>query len=575
MTSPGTVADWVARFIAAFGPARVFGLQGGHIQPIWDRLAASGIPIVDVRHEGAAVHMATAHALLTGELGVALVTSGPGVTNCVTSIANADLERAPVLVIGGCPPARQDHMGPLQGTPHVEILRSVTRLARTLRIADQVMRELDGAVGHALGQHALPGPVYVEIPTDVLRTPIAATAVLPEYVARRPVARTWPDPGAIEQAAQLLDAARRTLLVSGRGAANASRELHALLDASGAAYLDTQESRGLVPDDHASFAGAMRALAMREADLVVTVGRKLDYQLGYGSPAAFPHAHFVRIATHAGERTDNRPGEIAIAGDVPAALTMLADAVRRRSPARDTQWRDGLHARHVERSHRYLQALASTPSGNDGRMHPNRVFAALLDRLEGDAIGIADGGDILSFARLGLATSTYLDAGAFGCLGVGVPYANAAALAFPARQVVAICGDGAFGLHAMEIDTAARHHCKAVFIIANNAAWNIERVDQQVNYGGRVTGTTLRDSDYAAMARAFGLYAERITDPRELAGALERAFDRAPALVDVVVTRDTISSDLEKGLSLVPDYQPLTAWDNAERQRLRTEGPSR
>ena len=132
---------------------------------------------------------------------------------------------------------------------------------------------------------------------------------------------------------------------------------------------------------------------------------------------------------------------------------------------------------------------------------------------------------------------------------------------------MAVCGDGAFGLHAMEIDTAARHGCKAVFIIANNAAWNIERVDQQLNYGGRVSGTLLGDSDYAAMARAFGLHAERVADPAALEAALARAFDNAPALVDVVVTRDTVSSDLEKGLSIVPDWQPLAAWDNAERER--------
>ena len=565
------VAEWVARFLAARGPARVFGLQGGHIQPVWDRLAANGIAIVDVRHEGAAVHMATAHALLTGELGVALVTSGPGVTNCVTSIANADLERASVLVIGGCPPARQDNMGPLQGTPHVEILRPVTRIARTLRIADQVIRELDAAVGAALGSHGAPGPVYVEIPADVLRTPIADAAALPEYLARRAPPRTRPDPLAIEAAAKMLRLAKRPLVISGRGAARAPDALTALLDASGALYLDTQESRGLVGADHPAYVGAMRAAAMQDADLVLTVGRRLDYQLGYGSPAAFPAARFVRIAEHAGERSDNRPGEVEIAGDVAAALTALADAVRDGTQAPDTEWRARLRSKHVERSERYLASLAATPAGDDGRMHPNRIFAALRGLLSDDAIGIADGGDILSFARLGLATPTYLDAGAFGCLGVGVPFANAAALAFPGRQVVAVCGDGAFGLHAMEIDTAARHGCRTVFVIANNAAWNIERVDQERNYGGRVSGTTLGDSDYAGMARAFGLAAERVTDAAALPAALARAFDRAPALVDVVVTRDTLSSDLEKGLSLVPDYQPLTAWDNAERERLRAD----
>jgi len=568
MSAPATVAKWVARFVEARGPKRVFGLQGGHIQPIWDRLAAHGVEIVDVRHEGAAVHMAAAHALLTGELGVALVTSGPGVTNCVTSVANADLERAPILIIGGCPPARQDHMGPLQGTPHVEIMRPITRRSRTLRIADQVIRELDEAVACAQGAAPLPGPVYVEIPADVLRTTTADSAALPEYFARRNVASTLPDPAAIDRAVALLANAKRPLVISGGGARNAAVELIALLDASGAAYLDTQESRGLVSADHPAFAGAMRAAAMTEADLVLTVGRKLDYQLGYGSPAAFPAARFIRIAAHAGERDDNRPGEARIAGDVAASLTMLAHAVGNDRSARDTSWRESLHAKHVERSRKYIASLAVTPPGSDGRMHPNRIFAALRARLRDDAVAIADGGDILSFARLGLATATYLDSGAFGCLGVGVPFANAAALAFPGRQVVAVCGDGAFGLHAMEVDTAARHRCRAVFIVANNAAWNIERVDQERNHGGRVSGTTLGDSDYAAMARAFDLHAERVSDPAQLDAALARAFASAPALVDVAVTRDTLSSDLAKGLSLVPDYQALTAWDNAERARL-------
>ena len=180
-------------------------------------------------------------------------------------------------------------------------------------------------------------------------------------------------------------------------------------------------------------------------------------------------------------------------------------------------------------------------------MHPNRIFAALAKVLEPDAITIADGGDILSFARMGLPPRTYLDSGAFGCLGVGVPYGVAAALLHPDRQVVVITGDGAFGINAMEIDSAKRHGAKVVFIVANNAAWNIERLDQEMNYGGRVVGTTLQWSDYAAMARAFGLHGERVTDPARLDGALDEAFANAPALLDVVVTQHALSSDAGKG----------------------------
>jgi acetolactate synthase-1/2/3 large subunit len=200
-------------------------------------------------------------------------------------------------------------------------------------------------------------------------------------------------------------------------------------------------------------------------------------------------------------------------------------------------------------------------------MHPNRIFGALRQVLKPDAITIADGGDILSFARMGLEPRTYLDAGAFGCLGVGIPYGNAAALLYPGRQVVVVSGDGAFGINAMEIDTAKRHGARVVFIVANNAAWNIERLDQEMNYGGRVVGTTLAWSDYAGMARAFGLHAERVTDPARLKGALEEAFAHAPALLDVVVTQHARSSDAGKGLGWVPDHQALTAWDDAERAR--------
>ncbi|MDC1198803.1 thiamine pyrophosphate-binding protein, partial [bacterium] len=137
-----SVAAWIARALKARGVDRVFGLQGGHIQPIWDHCARQGIRIVDVRDEGAAVHMAHAHAELTGGFGVAMVTAGPGVTNCVTAMANASLARIPVLLIGGCTSRPQANMGPLQDIPHVDIMRPISRYSRTARVADQTIREL-------------------------------------------------------------------------------------------------------------------------------------------------------------------------------------------------------------------------------------------------------------------------------------------------------------------------------------------------------------------------------------------------------------------------------------------------
>ncbi|HEX6143508.1 MAG TPA: thiamine pyrophosphate-binding protein [Geminicoccaceae bacterium] len=561
-------AAWIARFLQARGVDRIFGLQGGHIQPIWDHVARLGIRIVDVRDEGAAVHMAHAHAELTSTLGVAMATAGPGVTNCVTAIANASLARAPVLLIGGCTSRPQANMGPLQDIPHVDILRPVTRQARTARVAEQVIRELDEAVARALGDLGEPGPVYLEIPTDVLRTHVPPQLVLDEWLQPKPPRRIVPDPEAVAAAVEVLWSAKRPLVVTGRGARGAAHELVQFLDVSGAVYLDTQESRGLVPAGHPSLVGAMRGVAMTEADVVLVIGRKLDYQMGYGSPAVFPNARFLRIADTAGELVDNRRGTPELLATPALALDALVAACGNRKPAVDTEWTQNLRKRHLERS--APEARKAAPKrGDDGKVHPAQIFEAIREVADPDYIAIADGGDLLSFARVGLEARTYMDAGAFGCLGVGVPFAVAAALAHPERQVIGVNGDGAFGINAMEIDTAVRHGAKAVFVVSNNAAWNIERLDQEMNYGGRVVGTTLRHSDYAAMARALGAHGERVEDPDDLAGALARALENAPAVVDVVTSQTVVSSDARKGLGFVPDYQPLTAWDEAEQRRRR------
>jgi len=560
-------AAWIARLLKQRGIDRVFGLQGGHIQPIWDHLARAGIRIVDVRDEGAAVHMAHAHAELTGGFAVAMVTAGPGVTNTVTAVANAYLARVPVVLIGGCTSRAQANMGPLQDIPHVDILRPVTRTARTARVPEQVVRELDEAIARAGGDAGEPGPVYLEIPTDVLRTEVAPSLVLDDWLRPKSRRVMLPDPDAISEAVEVMWSARRPAVIAGRGARGAGAALARFLEASGAFYLDTQESRGLVSQDHPAFAGAMRAAIMSDADAVLVVGRRLDYQLGYGSPAVFPRARFVRLADTAGELIDNRRGSPEILATPELALDAMVKRAGGRVPMMDKAWADDIRRRQAERV-RPRERVAAAPE-SDGRMHPNRIFEAIAEVAATDYIGIADGGDILSFARVGLAARTYMDAGAFGCLGVGVPFAVAAALAFPDRQVISVNGDGAFGINAMEIDTAVRHGARAVFIVANNAAWNIERYDQQENYGGRVVGTTLRFSDYAGMARALGAHGERVEDPATLVPALRRALDHAPALVDVVVSQQAVSSDAKKGLGFVPDYQPLTAWDDAERRRRR------
>ena len=558
------VADLIARFIKSQGVQRVYGLCGGHIMPIWMALDAHGIRIIDVRDERAAVYMAHAEAELTGQLGVALVTAGPGVTNAMTGIANAHVSRASVLVLSGTPPLAQEHRGALQDMVHTELVASITRMARTVRHPALALSNLSEAAARAMGQGGEPGPVYLDFPVDVLRATPPGPLLLEEFFQTRKAPAAQPATADVQAAVALLWQAKRPLFISGRGAKGASKPLLQLLTMLGAAYLDTGESRGLVPAEHDSVVAAMRGGVMGQADVVVTVGRKLDFQLAFGSPAIFGEAKFIRLADNAAELRDNRRGEVELLADVAQSLQALVDAGAERQPASDKAWLGGLRQQHLARAAKLQVSMQQAPAGSDGLMHPNRLLAELQKQMPDDAILVADGGDFLSFARVGLQADTYLDPGPLGCIGVGTPFGVAASLACPDRTVVVATGDGAFGFNAMEIDTAVRHKAPLLVVVANNGSWAIEVRDQQQTHG-KVVGTRLQFADHAGMARAFGMHAQRVEKPEDLPAAIALALQNRPALLDVLVTPEAESSDAKSGLAWVPDLQALTAWDDAER----------
>ena len=242
--TPDSAAGVIARFLKARGVDRVFALCGGHIMPIWMRADAEGIRIIDVRDERAAVYMAHAHAELTGGLGVALVTAGPGMTNAMTGIANAHIARAPVLVLSGGPPRAQENRGGLQDLPHTDLARPITRYARTVREPALVLQELDEAVSRAIGQGGEPGPVYLDFPTDTLRAEVPRAVQLEEHFRAKSRPVLLPQDDDVAAAVELLWSAQRPLVISGRGARGAGPELRAFLDKLGAPYLDTGESKG-------------------------------------------------------------------------------------------------------------------------------------------------------------------------------------------------------------------------------------------------------------------------------------------------------------------------------------------
>lgn len=567
-----SVADGIAEFIAAQGVTRVFSLPGGHMKPIWDRLQHRGIRIISARHEVAAVHMAQAEADLNHRLAVAIVTTGPGLTNAVTGLGCAYLARSPLLVISTRPPRQQTGMGALEEVDQASIVAPVCRGVEVIDVARHLPDRLDRAVSTALGDDAAPGPVYIELSTDLLRQPMEHRVT--GYPARTR-ARRLPDPDNIRAAAELIEACRRPLVLSGRDVLKAPGVVEEFVAQIGAVYLDTRASKDALSTRIPAAVPAARRRAMAEADLVITIGKVLDFEVGYGSPAVFRRAeHFLRIGRTADEVSTNRRGDVEVRADVDTGLRALLSAgAAPQHP--DDPWRQSLIFDNRVKVAR-LQERLSDARGRDATepMHPYALLGAVNEVIDSETIVIVDGGDILSWARSTLDTPTYLDLGAFGCLGVGVPFAVSASLNFPDRRVVAVVGDGALGFNVMELETAVRVGAKFVVVVANNSAYNIERADQELNYDGRIVGTELSTVAFDRLARALGLHGYHVDHASELSETLKMACANAPALVNVRVSGLPTSPDTLSGLASVPDLHALVAWDESERLWLSAASTS-
>jgi acetolactate synthase I/II/III large subunit len=559
-----SVAAAIARFVAGQGVSRVYTLPGSHVKPICSELARLGIRIVSARHECAAVHMAHAEADLTGTLAVAIVTTGPGLTNAVTGIASAYLARSALLVLSARVPDAQAGMGALEEVPQAELVRPVSRYVRQISDARHVLSGLHMAVTAALGSDGPAGPVYVDFTSDMLQRPMAEGYLDSRWFNRIVRPARLPNEDSIANAAALLRSSRRPIAIGGRGVLGAGAVLEKFLESAGCLYLDTRESRGALPPDNPCSIPALRSRAIAEADLVITLGRRLDFELAYGSGAVFCEAaRFLRIGRNAEELSENRRGDVEVCADVEVVLQRLVELDARPTSA-DSAWKDELMSANVAKT----RAVKTHPSGADGRMHPLTLIAAINTLVDGETICIVDGGDILSFARIGLRAHTYLDLGPFGCLGSGAPYAVAASLTFPSRKVIALIGDGSFGFGALEVETAVRTGARALFIVANNDAWNIERQDQLLKYPDQELGSTLSACRYDLLARSLGAHGERVERATDLAAALGRGLANLPALIDVAVTRDAVSPDTRSGLANVPPLHATQQWADAERRKL-------
>ncbi len=540
-----------ARALQDAGVTTLFALPGGHNLPLFEGARVAGLRLIDTRHEENAVMMAEGWALATGSVGVASVTAGPGFTNAVPGIAEAHKAGAPVVVLSGRTSLRQRGREAVQDLDQLEIVAPITKWREQCLAPERLPAYVRAAVHHA--RAGAPGVSYLEIPQDVFGSHAEAAAkAWPEgFVDARPAA----DPREVERAIEVLSTASRPVVVAGSGAffSDASEALVHFLDRTGVPVITTSAARGLVDDDHPRCLGGLvhAGIALASSDAVMVLGSRFNANLLWGGAPLFPfEGRIVQVDVRPEHIGGERLPDVGLAGDCSVVLQQLTEAWPNQPSALDgwVEQADG----GARMSREQWAAECDRPAKG---LHPGwlaRETAVFAESL-GPCTTVSDGGDSvlwgIAFFRAHRPGTHFYIGSALGTLGIGLPFAIAAKAARPQEPVILFTGDGAFGLSAMELDTAARHGLPVVVVVVNNGGWGDVRHEQRAFYGEEADlGAVLSGMRYDWLAEAVGGHGERVESPEELLPALERAVDSETVAVVDAVTDPDVMSDLMKNL---------------------------
>jgi acetolactate synthase-1/2/3 large subunit len=527
-----TGSEVLAQALRSQGADTLFYLMGGPMLETEAACIALGMRAIDTRHEQAAALAAHAWTRMTRRPGVCMACSGPGTTNLVTGVANAFADCAPLVAIGGSSPRVYLGMEAFQEIDQVAVMKPITKRAE--RIYDA--RRIPDMVATAFREAAAgrPGPVYLDLPGDVLGEKIEEEAVA--YPAPwRPAPRTLGDPAAIREAVALLARAERPVVLAGSGVwwSDGAAALQAFVEATGIPFYTTPISRGLIAEDHVLAFLNARSKAFAEADVVLAVGTRFNWMVQFGRPPRFAaDLKVIHVDVNPAQLGHNRAVDVPIAGDARAVLEQLrAEAEGRVDPTRYAAWTGKLRTLDAEKSAEMDKAM----SADAAPIHPLRLCKEVRDFLRRDAILIVDGQEILNYGRQAIPTFApghRLNSGALGTMGVGLPFGVGAKVARPDAQVLVLHGDGSYGINAMEIDTAVRHKIPVVVVISNNGGWTANAPwTRPLPKPGRNLGHTR----YDRMAQELGAHGEFVEKPHDIRPALERAFASGrPAVVNVI-----------------------------------------
>lgn len=538
----------IAQVLKSHRVSHLFTLCGGHIAPIYLSCAEEGIKVIDFRHEQAATHCADAWGRLTRHIGVAVVTAGPGVTDCITGIANAYYANSPLLVLAGKSPLNEQGQGSLQEMEQLKLVESITKWAQTVTDPLQLARVTDQAIRIALEPPM--GPVYLDVPVDVLMEMSAPKKVIVTQY-NEPEPETENDPDLILKCSESIRQSERLVLFAGSDIwwDDAVVELQALVEKSDGAVFLNGMGRGCLPADHPHFYRYVRRQAFKLADLIVILGTPLDFRLNFGQFGSKARVIYINRSSLPASQTD-RAG-LVLTGDLKTILTQLLETIGDQKDL--TAWHQRLGREEIKKrtSLDKLGASSAIPISH------YRLCAEIARMVDSNTHIIGDGGDIVAVGSKVIPASypqQWMDPGPFGCLGVGPSFAIAAQLLNPQKRVLILHGDGSFGLNGMEFDTAVRFNLPIVSIVGNDAGWGQIRNPQIAILGEKATtATDLAPARYDEVVKALGGHGELVTEPSQIYPALRRAFEASkPACVNVMLDPDTLKGgvNLMRGLSI-------------------------
>ena len=514
-----TGSEILARSLKNEGTDVLFFLMGGPMLLAESWCIKEGIRPIDVRHEQAAAFMGQAYSRLLQKPSVCMAASGPGVINLTTGIANALIDCAPVVAIGGSSAIGQFGRQTFQEIDQLAIMKGCTKWCDRVYNLKRIPEQVNYAFQKAMS--GKPGPVYLDFPGDLLYEEIPEDEV-DWSLSGRPLlgARPMGEQKKIDELIAALGQSRQPIIVSGSGVlwSRAWSELQALVEKAGIPFYTTPQGRGVLPDDHPLSYLTMRSSAFREADLILIVGTRMNYIIAHAAPPRFgANALIARIDIDPEEIASSpRKVDIGIVGDCKIVLQQILEGLPGRVDSdRFEPWRKMLAGGEAEK-----QAKEGRDPAMDAvPIHPLRLCEEIKNFMRRDAILVVDGQEILNYGRQSMPTFApghRLNSGPFGTMGVGLPFGIGAKIAKPDTQVIVVHGDGSFGLNAMELDTAVRHNIPILVVISLNGGWT---ADPQGEKPGRNLGYTRFDK----MAEALGCHGEYVEQPEDIRPALERA----------------------------------------------------